>query len=90
MSAINEGREIRCRAETMLLSACRTLLTTSPDVVSALSVSIPRREVGDVDDWETVARELAQKYELCVEVSTPRGDLFVRFSRHAQDGHNGR
>ncbi len=90
MSTINEGRNARCRAETMLLSACRTLLTTSPDVVSALSVSISRREVGDVDDWVAVARDLAWQFELRVEVSMPRGDLHIRFSRYAQDGHNGK
>jgi len=71
------------RAHSFLLSACKTLLSTSPEVVSALSLTISRHEAGGtLEEWEAVARELAEKYELRVELTMPRHDLHVRFSRY--------
>lgn len=71
------------RALAVLRSACQTLLSTSPEVVSALSLSISLREAGGtLEEWAAVARELAERYELRVEVSVPRHDLHVRFSRY--------
>jgi extradiol dioxygenase family protein len=76
------------RAESVLRSACQTLLGTSPAVVSALSISIPHFEVGPtLEEWEAVARQLAEQYELRVEVSRPRLDLHVRISRYV-DGRS--
>jgi hypothetical protein len=71
------------RAHAVLRSACQTLLSTSPEVVSALSLSIsPNEAGGTIAEWEAVARELAEKYELRVDVTMPRHDLHVRFSRY--------
>jgi ABC-type phosphate/phosphonate transport system substrate-binding protein len=71
------------KAETILRSACETLLHTSPNVVSALSVSIaPNEAPGTVEEWQAIANELAQQYELQVEVTIPRRYLHVRFSRY--------
>ncbi len=70
------------RALAVLQSACQTLLSTSPNVVLALSISISAHEAGGtIEDWKAAARELADANKLCVEVSVPRRDLHVRFSR---------
>jgi hypothetical protein len=71
------------RAEAVLRSACETLLRTSPDVVSALSVSIARHEAGGtIEEWAQVAAEMAEQYELRAQVTMPRSDVHVRFSRY--------
>ena len=90
VSAINEGRKP---------AAARKLCFSAPaERSSRLRLTLSRRSPCQspggkwaiVDDWEAVARDLAWQFELRVEVSMPRGDLHVRFSRYAQDGHNGR
>ncbi|MEO8457826.1 MAG: hypothetical protein ABI559_08445 [Chloroflexota bacterium] len=84
--AIDAGGAVR--AQAVLQSACRTLLSTSSDVVAAFSLSIsPHEAGGSLEDWVQVAHELAEKYELQVEVTVPRKDIYVRFSRYGNGRH---
>jgi hypothetical protein len=83
MAQMDRGPRVRCTPDSVLLAACRTLLATSPEVVRAFSLSVAAGEYeGNVSDWCAVAHSLAEQYELRVEVSMPRDQLHVRFSRY--------
>jgi hypothetical protein len=87
MPSMNNCSRSPCDAEVVLRSACKTLLSTSPEVVRSLIISLGQDEYpGSVREWEALARTLAEQYELAVEVSIPRDDLRIRFSRYVERG----
>ncbi len=72
----------RYQAHLALRSACRTLAATSPQVVSAFTVSLGKGEYEDTPaEWKAMARILAEQYKLQIEVSMVRDHLRIRISR---------
>lgn len=83
MKHMDDRSRTGANREAVLVAACRTLLATTPGVVKSLSLSVSGGECeGKASDWSEMAKSVAERYELMVEVSKPRDHLFIRFSRY--------
>ena len=72
--------------ETLIRSACETLAQTSPDLVSAVTVSLPAEGLAQTSWLRAAACSLAAKYEFDAAVTAGDGHASVRLTRRPPHG----
>ena len=72
--------------ETLIRSACETLAQTSPDLVSAVTVSLPAEELAQTNWLRASACSLAAQYEFDAAVAVGESHVSVRLTRRRDTG----
>jgi len=72
--------------ETLIRSACDMLSQTSPDLVAAVTVSLPVGTPAEIDWLRATACSLAAKYEFDAAVTVEEGHVGVRLTRSQDCG----
>jgi hypothetical protein len=76
------------QGETLIRSACETLAQTSPDLVSAVTVSLPAEGLAQTNWLRAAACSLAAQYEFDAAVMAGDSHVSVRLTRrHNRGGH---
>lgn len=74
------------QGETLIRSACETLAQTSPDLVSAVTVSLPAEGLAQTNWLRASACSLAAKYEFDAAVTAGDSHVGVRLTRRQNRG----
>jgi hypothetical protein len=72
--------------ETLIRSACEMLAQTSPDLVTALTVSLPAERPAEMSWLKASACSLAAQYEFDTAVTATEGHISVRLTRRQNRG----
>jgi len=70
-----------CHAEVLLLSAFDTLPSTSPEMIDAVTLSVPVQGDDESAALQRLALELAEEHDLHADVTVNHGHLIVRLTR---------
>jgi hypothetical protein len=73
------------RAEVLLRSACRMLCDKPPDLVAAMTLSLPVDADHTPDELLEIARELAAEHGLAVQSAISERHVNVRLLRKSGD-----
>jgi len=71
----------RCHGSVLLLSAFDTLPSTSPEVIDAITLSLPVEGHSEAAALQELAQELAEEYDLHADVIVHHDHLIVRLAR---------
>jgi len=74
------------QGETLIRSACETLAQTSPDLVSAVTVSLPAEGPSQASWLRASACSLAAQYEFDAAVAGEESLISVRLTRRQDRG----
>jgi hypothetical protein len=72
---------IRSPGESLLLSAIGTLPTTSPEIVNAVTLSLPLHDGSELAALRKLALALAEEHGLHADVTVQDDRLVVRLAR---------
>ena len=71
----------RCHAEVLLLSAFETLPSTSPEIIDAMTLSMPVESNDEAAALRKLALELAEEYDMYADITVSDDHLIVRLTR---------
>ena len=88
VAAVAVGLEDRrsTHGETLIRSACEMLAQTSPDLVAALTVSLPASGPAEAGWLKASACSLAARYEFDAAVAVEERHVGVRLTRRQKGG----
>ena len=88
MAALAVGLEDRrsTHGETLIRSACEMLAQTSPDLVAAVTLSLPAEGLAQASWLRAIACSLAAHNEVDVAVTAGEGHVSVRLTRRENRG----
>jgi hypothetical protein len=71
----------RSHREALLLSAFETLPSTSPEIIDALTLSVPVGGDSEAAALQKLALELAEEYDMHTDTTVNDNHLIVRLTR---------
>lgn len=71
----------RCHGEMLLLSAFETLPSTSPEIIDAMTLSMPVEGNDEAAALRKLALELAEEYDMSADITVSDDHLIVRLTR---------
>ena len=74
------------RGETLIRSACEMLAQTPPDLVAAVTISLPAEGLAQTNWLQASARSLAALFEFAAGVAAEEGHVSVRLTRRQNRG----
>ena len=88
VAALAVGLEDRrsTHGETLIRSACEMLARTSPDLVAAVTLSLPAEGLAQASWLRATACSLAAQYEFDVAVTAEESHVSVRLTRAQNRG----
>ena len=81
--AVQIGRSHR---QALLLSAFETLASTSPEIIDALTLSVPVEGGDEAAALQKLALELAEEHDMHAEIAVSHSHLIVRLTRRDYGG----
>jgi hypothetical protein len=70
-----------CHGEMLLLSAFDTLPSTSPEMIDAMTLSVPVQGYDEAAALQELALELAEEHDLHADVTVNHDHFIVRLAR---------
>ena len=71
----------RCHGEVLLMSAFDTLTSTSPEMIDAVTLSVPVEGKDEAAALQKLALELAEEYDMHADTTVNHDHLIVRLAR---------
>jgi hypothetical protein len=71
----------RSRSGALVVSAFDTLLSTPPEIIDAMTLSVPVKNNDEAAALQEFALELAEEYNMRAEMAVDHGHVVVRVTR---------